>query len=87
MVMSTTRATQPVELNTATRLPVGTIVKDTTHGRVGTIFDYGQDRDGTELYYLRATHDEFETEAGSELEWTCDTQVVTPLTGWPGQPS
>lgn len=85
MVISATRATRPVELKTATRLPVGTIVKDTAHGRVGTIFDYGEDRDGTALYYLRATRDGFEAEAGSELEWTCDAGVVTPLMGWPGQ--
>jgi len=76
-----------VELKTATRLPVGTIVKDTAHGRVGTIFDYGQDRDETALYYLRATRGDFEAEADSELEWTCDAAAVIELAGWPGQPS
>lgn len=88
MVISTTRANRrPVEVNAPARLETGTIVKDTAHGRVGTIFDYGSDRDGTALYYLRATHDEFEAEPGSELEWTCDAGMVIQLTGWPGQPS
>lgn len=86
MTTRMTRATRPpVETKTSLRLPIGTIVKDTVHDRVGTIFDYGEDRDGTTLYYLRATRGEFEAEAGSELEWSCDVQVVIELTGWQGQ--
>lgn len=86
MVMSTTRATRrPVEVKAAVRLPLDTIVKDTAHGRVGTIFDYGEERDGTALYYLRATPDEFEAAAGLELEWSCDVGMVIELTGWQGQ--